>query len=63
MKMRILKGLSKPESVRLDHWYNIVEHTRDPKKIEQANVMRKAHKCVKNVSTISRSEGEVRLGW
>ena len=63
MKMRILKGLSKPKSVRLDHWYNIVEHIRDPKKIEQANVMRNAQKCVKNVSTISRSEGEVRLGW
>ena len=60
MKMRILKGLSKPEAIRLDHWCNMVEHTRDPKKIEQANVMREARKCVKKVSTFGRSEGEVR---
>lgn len=60
MKMRILKGLSKPEAIRSDHWSNMVEHTRDPKKIEQANVMREARKCVKKVSNFGRSEGEVR---
>ena len=60
MKMRILAGKSKPEAIRLDHWRNMVEITRDPKKIEQANVMREARKCVKKVSTFGRSEGEVR---
>jgi hypothetical protein len=39
MKMCILKGLDKLETIHLDHWLNMVEHTRDPKKIEQANVM------------------------
>ena len=29
MKMRILNRLRKPEYIRLDHWYNMVEHTRD----------------------------------
>ena len=38
----------------------MVEHTRDPKKIEQPNVMQEARKCVKNVSTFGGSEGEVR---
>ena len=37
----------------------MVELTRDPRKIEQANVMREARKCVKKVSTFGRSEGEV----
>ena len=60
MKMRIMKGLCKPESIRLDHWCNMLDHCRDPKKIEQANVMREARKCVKKVSTFGRSEGEVR---
>jgi hypothetical protein len=59
MKMRILKGLSKPEAIRLDHWCNMVEHTRDPKKIEHANVMREARKCMKKISTFGRSDGEV----
>jgi hypothetical protein len=59
MKMRILKDLSKPEAIRLDHWCNMVEHTRDPKKIEQANVMRETRKCVKKISTFGRSESEV----
>ena len=60
MKMRILKGLCRPESIRLDHWQHMVELTRDPRKIYQANVMREARKCVKKVSTFGRSEGEVR---
>ena len=60
MKMRILKGMGKPKTIRLDLWLNMVEHTRDPKKIEQANVMREARKCVKKVSTFGRSEGKVR---
>jgi hypothetical protein len=60
MKMRISKGLCRPESIRLDHWLNMVELTRDPRKIEQANVMREARKCVKKISTFGRSEGEVR---
>jgi len=60
MKMRISKGLCRPESIRLDHWLNMVELTRDPRKIEQANVMREARKCVKKVSTFGRSEREVR---
>jgi hypothetical protein len=51
MKMCILKGLGKPEIIRLDHWLNMIEHTRDPKKIEQANVMRETKKYVKKVST------------
>ena len=57
--MGILKGLGKLESIRLDHWLNMVEHTRDPKKIEQVNVMREARKCVKKLSTYGRPEGEV----
>ena len=61
MKMRILNGLSKPEAIRLDHWRNMIEHIRDPKKIEQANVMREIRKCVKFFLTFSRSEGEVRI--
>lgn len=60
MKMRILKGMGKPETIRLDHWLNMIKNTRDPKKIEQAHVMREARKCVKKVSTFGRSEGEVR---
>src|ERR1700738_5071743 len=39
MKMHILKGLCRPESIRLDHWQHVVELTRDPRKIYQANVM------------------------
>ena len=58
--MHILKGLGKPESIRLDHWLNMVEHIRNSKKIEQTNVMREAKKCVKKVSTSGQSEGEVR---
>jgi hypothetical protein len=61
IKIRILKGLSKSEVIRLDYWCNMVEHTRDPKKIEQANVMRGAWKCVKKNLTFGRSEGEVRV--
>ena len=38
----------------------MVEHIRDPNKIEQANVMREAKKCVKKVFTFSRSKGKVR---
>ncbi len=60
MKMRISKGLSRPDAIRLDHWLHMVELTRDPRKISQANVMREARKCVKRVSTFGRSEGEVR---
>lgn len=60
MKMCILKGSGKPETIRLDHWLNMVEHIRDPKKIEQANVIREAKKYVKNVSTFEHSEWEVR---
>jgi hypothetical protein len=56
MKMYILKGSDKPETIRLDHCLNMVEHIRNPKKIEQANVIREARKCVKNVSTFERSE-------
>lgn len=59
MKMRILKGMEKPETIRLDQWLNMVEHSRDLKKIEQTNVMREAMKCIKKVSTFGRSEGEV----
>ena len=39
MNMRILKGLGKLEYIRLDHWLNMVEHTCNRKKIEQANVI------------------------
>jgi hypothetical protein len=46
MKMRISKSLCRPDSIRLDHWLNMVELTRDPRKIKQANVMREARKCV-----------------
>ena len=60
MKMRISKGLTRPDAIRLDHWLHMVELTRDPHKISQANVMREARKCVKKVSTFGRSEGEVR---
>ena len=60
MKMRIMKSLYKPKSMRLDHWCNMVEHIRNPKKIEQANVMREARKCVKKMSTFGQSEGEMR---
>ena len=59
MKMGILKGLGKLESIRLDHWQNMVEYTRDPKMIEQTNGMREARKCVKKLSTYGRSEDEV----
>ena len=59
MKMRILKDMGKLEYVRLDHWLNIMEHTRDSKKIKQTNVMRDFKKYVKNVSTFGRSESEV----
>ena len=52
MKMRILKGLGKPETIRLDHLLNMVEHTRDSKKIEQANAIRQVRKCVKKVSLL-----------
>ena len=34
MKMHILKGMRKPETVPLDYWLTMVEHIRDPKKIE-----------------------------
>ena len=34
IKMRIMKGLCKLITIRLDHWCNMVENTRDPKKIE-----------------------------
>lgn len=60
MKMHILKCLYRPESIRLDHWLNIVEHTRDPKKIEHANVMQEARKCVKKVTTFGWFAKEVR---
>ena len=60
MKMRILKGIGKPGTIRFDHWLNMVEHTRDPKKIDQTNMTREAKRCVKKVSTFGRSEGEVR---
>ena len=56
IKIRISKGLCSPDSIRLDHWPNMVELTRDPRKIEQTNVMREARKCVKKVSTFGRSE-------
>ena len=59
MKMHILKDMGKLEYVRLDHWLNIMEHTRDSKKIKQTNVMRDFKKYVKNVSTFGRSESEV----
>lgn len=52
--------MDKPKTIRLDHWLNMVEHTRDPQKIEYANVMRETIKYVKNVYTFRRSEGEVR---
>ena len=29
-----MKGLCKLITIRLDHWCNMVENTRDPKKIE-----------------------------
>ena len=60
MKIRILKCLGKLETIYLDHWLNMVEYTRDPKKIEQTNVMREAKKCVKKISIFGRSEKEVR---
>lgn len=56
-RSQIKMGMEKPETIRLDHWLKMVEHT--PKKIEQANVMREARKCFKKVSTFGRSEGEV----
>ena len=59
MKMRILKGLYRPKAYA-DYWLHMVELTRDPHKIDQANVMREARKCVRKVSTFGRSEGEVR---
>lgn len=59
IKVYILKGLEKSETIRLDYWLNIVEHTRDSKKIEHANVMRNVKKCIKKVSTFGRSEEEV----
>ena len=52
MKMRTLKGMDKPETIRLDHWINMVENIRDPKKIKQINFMREARKCVRKVSTL-----------
>jgi hypothetical protein len=63
MKIRILKCLSKSEVIRLDHWCNMVEYTRDPKKIEQANVMREARKCVEKVSIFGRPRVRCGSGW
>ena len=62
MKMRILKCLYRPESIRLDRWLNMVEHTRDPKKIEQANVMCEARKCVKKVTPLDDPKKRFELG-
>jgi hypothetical protein len=36
--MFILKDMDKPETVRFDHWLNMIDHTRNPKKIEQDNI-------------------------
>ena len=46
-----IERFGKLETIRLDHLLNMMEHTRGPKKIEHANVMREVRKCVKNVST------------
>ena len=59
MKMRNLECMEKPKTIRLDHWMNMVENTRDPKNIKETNFMRKAKKCVRKVSTFRWSEGEV----
>ena len=58
--MRISKGIGQPETIRLDHWLNMVEHTHDPNQVEPNNVMREARKCVQEASTPGRSEGEMR---
>ena len=58
--MHILKGLRKPKSICLDHWWNMVEHICDPKKIELTNVMWEGKKCVEKVSTSGEPKGEVR---
>ena len=59
MKVRILKDMEKPKFIRLDHWLNMVEHTRGSNNIEQKNVMREFKKCVKNVSIVGRSDSKV----
>lgn len=53
--------IEKCESICLDHWLNMIEHTCDPKNIEQTNVMRETKECIEKILTFGRSEGEVRV--